>query len=119
LFKEALGYNIVLTCDNKKATSLADGLLKKLCGEEKKVATYFYKQGYNEQAISEDMSISTEEVQRVLSAVKEKITHVSYNKEMEEFVAIDKPNSTNAIEKLYEMVGLKGKKKLQASKKRS
>ena len=107
LFKEALGYNIVLTCDNKTATNLADNLLKKLCGEEKKVATYFYKKGYNEQAISEDMSISTEEVERVLSAVKEKITHVSYNGEMENFVAIDKPNSTNAIEKLYEIVGLK------------
>ena len=107
LFKEAMGYNIVLACDEKTATKVADSLISKLMKDERQVATLYYKQGYNLEAISEDLSISTDEVRRILKAVKTKITHSSYNGEMEKYIAVAKPNSTNAMEKLKEIVGIK------------
>jgi DNA-binding transcriptional regulator LsrR (DeoR family) len=106
-FKEALGYNIVLTSDEKTATKVADSVIGKLIQDEKKVATLYYKEGYNVEAISEDLSISTDEVNRILKAIKKKITHLSYNGEMEQHIAVAKPNSTNAMEKLKELVGIK------------
>lgn len=107
LFKEAIGYNIELTCSDERASSVADELLDKLCGEEKEVATMFYKKGYNKVAISEDFNISVDKVSQVLEGVKEKITHPAYNKKMEECVKVKKPTSTNAMEKLREIIGMK------------
>lgn len=107
LFKEAIGYNIELTCNEETAISIADSVINKLSGEEKEVAIMFYKKGYNRVAISEDLSVSTDKVAQLLKGVKEKIIHPYYNRKMEEHVKVKKPDSTNAMEKLKEIVGIK------------
>ena len=106
LFKEALGYNIVLNCDDDTATKVADTVLNKLTASEKEIATLYYKNGYNNIAISEDLSISIDEFNRVIKSVKDKITHASYNGEMEKYVSVKKLDSTNAMEKLKEICGI-------------
>jgi hypothetical protein len=110
LFKEAIGYNIELTCDEQTALSVADEVLNKLSGEEKKVAIMFYKKGYNHVAISEDLNVSEDKVWQLLKGIDEKIAHPSYNIKMEGCVKVKKPDSTNAMEKLKEIVGIKDEK---------
>ena len=102
-------YNIELTCSEETATSVADGVINKLSGQEKKVAIMFYKKGYNNVAISEELSVSVDKVTKLLKGVRDKISHPSYNENMKEFVKVKKLYSTNAMEKLKEIVGIKDK----------
>ena len=57
--------------------------------------------------ISEKLKISLAEVDRRISAIKKKITHPAYNSALKEFVEIAFPKSSDAIQKLKEIAGLK------------
>ena len=89
------------------AIEAADKVLSQLTQKEIQVANLIYKNGFNEKAVSEDLKISIDMVESILKSVQEKIKLPYYNESLINMVEVDNPNSTNAIEKLKEMVGIK------------
>jgi len=46
-------------------------------------------------------------VNKILNSAKEKISHPSYNADLEKLVEVKNEKSTNALQKVYEMIGKK------------
>ena len=107
VLKEALGYNNKLIGDKEKAIKAVEKMFNSLLSTEKAVAYLYYRDDYNRAAISEELKISIAEVDRVINSIKEKITHPAYNSELKEFVEIAFPKSSDAIQKLKEIAGIK------------
>ncbi len=106
VLKEAFGYNHVFVGDKAEATLAVDKLLLRLSAEERDVAVLVFKEGLGEAEISDILAISVDEIGRRMASCKKKIKHKSYNRGLEKYVAVKNPKSTNAMEKLMDMVGI-------------
>ncbi len=104
VLKESLGYNILLSGDEKDAIAAVEEVFHRLPIEEREVAELVFKEHLGEAAISERLKISVEEIGRLQSSYMKKFKHKSYQRGLEKFVTVKDPRSTNAMEKLKEMI---------------
>ena len=106
VLKEAFGYNHVFVGDKEEATLAVDKLLLRLSADERDVAELVFKEGFGESEVSDTLAISVEEIGRRMESCKKKFKHKSYNRGLEKYIAVKNPKSTNAMEKLMDMVGI-------------
>lgn len=111
VLKEAIGYNHVLVGDKKEATEAVDKLLLRLPTEEYEVAELVFKEGLGEAEISDILAISVDEIARRRESYKKKFKMKAYNRGLEKFLAVKNPKSTNALEHLWDMVGIPEEKR--------
>lgn len=106
VLKEALGFNHVLVGDKEEATQAVDKLLLRLSHDEYEVADLVFREGLGEAEISDILAISVDEIARRRESCKKKFKMKAYNRGLEKFVAVKNPKSTNALEHLWDMVGI-------------
>lgn len=111
VLREALGYNHVLVGDKEEATIAVDRLLLRLSPDEYEVADLVFRENLGEAEVSDILAISVDEIARRRESYKKKFKMKAYNRGLEKFLAIKNPKSTNALEHLWDKVGIPEEKR--------
>lgn len=111
VLKEAIGYNHVFVGDKQEATETVDKLLLRLPHDEYEVADLVFRENLGEAEISDILGISVDEIARRRESYKKKFKMKAYNRGLEKFLAVKNPKSTNALEHLWDMVGIPEEKR--------
>ena len=64
------------------------------------------------------LAISVDEIERRSTSYKKKFKLKGYNRGLEQFVTVKNPNSTNAMEKLFDIAGISEEKRINRKPKK-